>query len=666
MPWTLPKAVQRGFLGEINSFFYERVNKKMTNLLPFYMTRKIVCFWTSIFCSLLLPTFAAGIEKQQRDALGILIKVSGSYVDHLRKNQTFVELTSRYRLKERKYFSIAEVLVLDSPVATSKSELLDVCREIAKIQFATICELNIRLKPHEYRGFACLNPQKPFLLGGLMKFYKNLHQQQCSFPLVEGEDWDVFWAQHYVGADLLREEIERSSVTEYFNPASIVSVWDLWREKHGEYVSNIVTGPKASAVIPAENPIPYRNIQFLDLFLLNYEVFSRACSRNENCPSYINASLPIQGAMSFLGFLISSMHAQGTTFVVSANNDGKLVPSVKRKLSLDKKIIVVASLAPDGRPSNFTSFGDTVTISAPSDFSIRSYDDEGNPHNFSGTSGAAPLVTGTLGGFTLLSQLHLNTRQADLLLRKTAIPIPNLPTGHLLGAGMLNAYKIGMIAHRIKNRCRDQRGDGKDKCLSDLLESEGTYRFEEESSRLFEEAMESFPQCSGKQSGNIDDCGDKMEAFNNLRRAALLNSTDPKMWDAVACVKEYFGVKKIAFYRSLAKHLYEKADEDKILADICTGRTLSSRFTKYLSESSFLNLIMKEECSPLRVERGLHYMLDRGIRSVMVLIKEILDHPKVTDYILDNLSNTVRANPDKFFNPQELLGQIEEKRKSLP
>ena len=192
---------------------------------------KIMHFWIIIFCALSFTGFA---KEQKRDVFGILIEVSNVNVDQLRKNQTFTKIKSQYRLEEKKYFSIAEILVLDSPVETEKSELLDACRAIAKLNFVILCELNLSLKPQKLKetiGCETNLPLPSVNLGSI----SSVLEQQCLFPpLVEGEDWDVFWAQHIVGADLLREELEKSGVMKDVNPASVIGVWDILRRDNME------------------------------------------------------------------------------------------------------------------------------------------------------------------------------------------------------------------------------------------------------------------------------------------------------------------------------------------------------------------------------------------------------------------------------------------------
>ena len=388
-------------------------------------------------------------------------------------------------------------------------------------------------------------------------FTPSLLTQECRFPPpVEGEYWDVFWAQHYVGADLLREELKQQNIRND-DLYSLVGIWDAPYKNHGEYVSQIIAGPRASAVIPINDPLPFQMPfqRMINLF------------RREDYPSYINYSMRWDLTMSPITSYLST---RGVTFVIAAGNHKMPLSLSLTETSLNKKAIVVSSLTPLGFPSKFTGYG-AVTVSAPSNNSIRSYDYEGNATFFGGTSGATSLVTGTLAGFTLLSRHHLTVRQADYLLRKTAIPLPRLPRKHLLGAGMLNAYKIGRVALRIREQCqRDPSGFRRDECLSNLLESKQTYHFSEMSDRFFREAQASFEETS-----SVDDCK-KTEAFSNLRRAFLLNPTNVEVLKYLIDVRrKYFGYSLHgAFYQSLLSTLQK--EEEEIIEHICQKEIYSS------------------------------------------------------------------------------------------
>ena len=478
--------------------------------------------------------------------------------------------------------------------------------------------------------------------------------------LANQEERDIFWAQHMVGADLLREELKKSGVMEDDNPTSIIGIWDANWMHHGEYVSQLIAGPRPSAVIPADAPLLYKNLYSGDGredFIAAYKALYEECRQNRNCPSYINNSMT-WGEGRIIPRLASSLSTVGSTLIVSAGNKGSTVEPAKTEASLNKNIIVVASLAPNGFPWVLTNYGEAVTISVPSDKSVRSYDYNGNAEDFGETSSGTPFVTGSLGGFTLLSRYHLSTHQAHLLLKKTAIPIPNLPQQHLMGVGMLNSYKIGMTALKIKDRCqRYSTNPRKNKCLSDALENDETYRFDETSTRLFEEAVNSFPECVASENrpkGGINDC-ERMEAFNNLRRSFLLNPTDVKTLNAVICVKEkYFESKATDFYRSLVNSL--QRDDNEILKNICQNGPFAS-LSKYLPKFLIIDLIRREECSP----KFFRFVAASHVKEAPTqeLIEAILDHhPDANNTILLYLSYAIKGHIDTFSNPQRLVEKV--------
>ena len=93
-----------------------------------------------------------------------------------------------------------------------------------------------------------------------------------------------------MGADLLRRELEKLDVREDNPVSSVINIWDVldgWTFKHGEYVSQIIAGPKASAVIPLDDPIPFQEISHI----IDFSVLYRECHQKRNCRSYINHSM---------------------------------------------------------------------------------------------------------------------------------------------------------------------------------------------------------------------------------------------------------------------------------------------------------------------------------------------------------------------------------------
>ena len=136
--------------------------------------------------------------------------------------------------------------------------------------------------------------------------------------------------------------------------------------------------------------------------------------------------------------------------------------------------IIVGSMNPAGRRSSFSQIGSGVHIVAPSDEYMASADDNGNYKQFSGTSGATPLVTGSLAGFEWLGGYHPTSAEAKILLEKTAIPTWDSETQdpQTNGVGMVNAYKLAMVAKKIKTACGTDAA-----CFSRMIQESDTYSF---------------------------------------------------------------------------------------------------------------------------------------------------------------------------------------------
>ena len=495
---------------------------------------------------------------------------------------------------------------------------------------------------------------------------------QCLFsPIVEDEHWDVFWAQHQIGADLLREELEKEEITED-KVATIIGIWDRPENRHGEFVSNLIAGPRASAIIPLDNPLPYTDVSHIG----NYESIHKKCHQNQSCPIYINNST-YWGSGGLLSELTSHtvsriaslMNSMGITMFTAAGNNARPISSGKREASKANKIIVVASLAPDGYPSDFTNYGDGITIAVPSDYSLRSYNFRGEKGDFGKTSGGLPSVTSTVGGFTLLSGYPLNTWQIKVLLRETAMPIPSLPPNHLLGTGMLNAYKVGRVALRIKEQCKNHSSpNARAKCLSDSLATRETYNFSEESVQLFEGSIQSFPECSPDRppGSTTNSCRQSRpelaHAFNNLRRAAFLDPTNPKPWNALACVRDqYFKDESInEFYHSMANPLKSRED---VVRKIChSSDEKDTRLARYLSQF-FLNALLEDrQCSSEALEFIAKAITAPWITEPQGLFEKILAHDNINSKALNWLKNNAFRNNIRERIPDfasTLLRQIE-------
>ncbi len=250
----------------------------------------------------------------------------------------------------------------------------------------------------------------------------------------------------------------------------------------------------------------------------------------------------------------------GTVIVTAAGNDhpdgnngegSRYIEETKAQAAKDFGLIVVGSVDPFGKRSPFSQEGleeGEVDIMAPSDYSIVSSQHEnGSPCLFSGTSGATPLVTASLGGFEWLSGHHPTVEEAETLLKKTAIPylFSEDSDDGVSGVGIVNAYKLGRVAQKLKKQCKKNDRS----CFKNAIQEDQTYQFERDSG-LSEAITRVFPECAVCGSHPLKTgaatCKTKKDVFTRLRKETFLHPKDRELWDTLACVYGSSGFKKTA------------------------------------------------------------------------------------------------------------------------
>ena len=204
--------------------------------------------------------------------------------------------------------------------------------------------------------------------------------------------------------------------------------------------------------------------------------------------------------------------------------------------SKDFDVILVGSFSPRGFVSNFSQSGKEISILAPSDKWLTSAGEDGEYTVFGGTSGAAPLVTGSLAGFEWLSGYHPTAKEAKVLLEKTALPTlhSSFEKPRINGAGLLNTYKLGEVAKRLKEKCKNKSIS----CFKEEILKDENYRFSEDKS-LRGDMEKFFPSCApGEGSSDILSplsCEEKGQVFKRLRKAVLLNPNQ-ELLESLSCI----------------------------------------------------------------------------------------------------------------------------------
>jgi len=99
-------------------------------------------------------------------------------------------------------------------------------------------------------------------------------------------------------------------------------------------------------------------------------------------------------------------------------------------------VISVAAVDPQGAKTSFSNFGSSVTIAAPG-YNIYSSIDKGRYARYSGTSMAAPMVSGAVS-WLLSRHPQLTPIQVKQLLRESAQPVPGQAFGRMDLVALMN------------------------------------------------------------------------------------------------------------------------------------------------------------------------------------------------------------------------------------
>ena len=379
-------------------------------------------------------------------------------------------------------------------------------------------------------------------------------EKSCEFlsskKKLKGGKLSDYWAQEMVGADLLREEIEKAPPLP--EDKFLTAVFDSSRHGHNIPIQNLISHKKDQAVLPELNDsqLRYFTTDIPSQYMTAVENITRDVNP-ENHSMEDSTQLEVEELLSqkkIPSFINNSMGWRNSSTIYKAmsriippailvNSSGNSYPnsldSVKSQFSKDFDSILVGSLSPNGVVSSFSREGKEVHILAPSDHWITSVGSAGKYTRFSGTSGAAPLVTGSLAGFEWLSSYHPTAKEAKFLLEQTAIPTihSEFEDPQRNGVGMLNAYKLGMTAKRLKEKCHTDPD-----CFQREIKNKANYEFSIDEEGILEQTNKAFPECSDRKSVQAISCADKKTAFKKLRQAVLLDIENVSLLKKLQCI----------------------------------------------------------------------------------------------------------------------------------
>ena len=438
----------------------------------------------------------------------------------------------------------------------SVEEALSACKTLPKLSILKYCESNTKVYPASTNDSdtqteanagcmdkECLRSTDSQELSVLSEMINENNPTQETCELIPSKHklmnstLSDYWAQELIGSDLLREELEKVPAPEKKN---YIAVFDSRQGNHAQNdldshsikVKNLISDEGMHAVLPElKNQISIFDIQFNG----GYQKIADSLLENNEVPSFINNSMAWRGEGVYDAF--KSLSPPAIVVVASGNDFPRPVRDIESKASRNFNTVLVGSLSPEGFVSDSSQSGEEVHILAPSDDYITSAKEDGSYSIFSGTSGAAPLVTGSLAGFEWLSGYHPTAEVAKLLLERTALPTLNSHENpQTNGVGLLNTYKLGMVGKRLKEKCQNKDPS----CFQEEINNEENYHFDVDQN-LQDELNRVFPSCaSGEKSSNLSEglnCEEKRKTFTRLREAFFLNPEENKnLLKTLSCI----------------------------------------------------------------------------------------------------------------------------------
>ena len=511
--------------------------------------------------------------QERRIARGVIIKFRKNLPSRKNRNKLREILKSRSLKKTKNLRSFQSQLAeWESGGLKTLRQAESACAKIEKLSFVERCNADfllpslsdanesVRLKSTGFSlteaGFSDVSPKDETLEAGFSPECVSCREplvnpgpggslsfaptdiRTCNLishkrELMDG-DLSDYWAQEMTGADLLRKELEKISLPQRKN---WIAAFDTpGQDRHDISVKNIISGDGPQAVLPELSNTAVHdttdNDQYKSVFADYQTQFPGDYMRHaeniqKTAPHFINNSM--KWRENEVIYDVFKKLSPPSVIVVGAGNDfPQELDKMQIKASKELDIVLVGSLGPNGTASDFSQSGEEIHILAPSDTWLSSVGQHGEYKKFGGTSGAAPQVTGALAGFEALSGYHPSTEEAKILLRKTAFPtLHSHEEPQMNGAGLLNSFKLGEVAKRLKKKCQNKSSF----CFKEEILNEENYRFDQDES-LNGDLKDVFPKCAANRVQSPEeepaDCERKGRAFERLRKAIFLNPKESR------------------------------------------------------------------------------------------------------------------------------------------
>lgn len=300
---------------------------------------------------------------------------------------------------------------------------------------------------------------------------------------MEGGALTPFWAQEYIGADLMKEDMRllsglwRVPVAVYdtgfeekfinlTSPISVDPARNGSRPSKGHHGTSVAALINGKGMVSASEMVDY--VQLKRVSPAGF--YSGAIQELRDLakkPWVISNSMG--WSAEFVLELAQEVDQLGIIWVMAAGNDHpEKIAEHERKAP----VISVGSFSPRGLQTLTSQESDQLDILAPADEYQASIDGNGENTLFGETSGAAPLVSATIVNIkSLLPQL--TRAQVETILKRTAFRSFHSYYLKENKTGLLNSYKAFKVAERMRNLCGEQRS-----CIESALLKDETYVFE--------------------------------------------------------------------------------------------------------------------------------------------------------------------------------------------
>ena len=453
-----------------------------------------------------------------------------------------------------------------------------------------------------------------------------------------------YWAQEMIGSDLVREDLKLYPPVAKKTFVAVFDDPDPAYDEHHIRSKNIISDDGHHAILPdiggkipmydgnrtslalshinnflnqaearcASSPLTTPTSQEFSTKIIAYDDPDKQCQAT-HLPSFINRSLhqPYTEEDNETFYRTFKAISPPSILINSAGNHFSTpIPESLTKASRDFNAIVVGSLSAFGEKSNFSQQGEAVHIMAPSGYNLTTADERGAYKSYGGTSGAAPIVTGSLAGFEWAAGYHPTAEEAKILLEKTAIATPySNDDPRTNGVGMVNAYKLMMVGKHLKKTC------GRNiTCFKNMIRQDDTYLFHNKDPSLNKDLVRAFPNCT--PSSKVDDlqkppasCADKAKVFKKLRKEAFLNPQDKDLWARIACI---YGQGGFTANKEFALRIYDslsgrrtssdfvcKEDSDCVLVPHCSIKNRLLAYNKQGAKNHYLTCVEQYKKTPL-------------------------------------------------------------------